>query len=277
MSQQFLDAAQVRPAIQQMRRERMPQPVRGNRDRQLRLLRIPLGEPVHLPDGQAAELLAHKQRIRDLQPLRGPCRQIPVNRPQGGLADRTQPFALALAAHDGGAGNRIHVLEVQPRQLAHPHPRRVERFENRAVAQALPRAGGRLLQQPHHLLLVEKLRQHSLHPRRGHDGGGILLQDPFAAEKPEKAAHAGEAPGDGALRVRLGAFLGEEPADVQRRHGTHALMAEEPEEADQIVMVAAKGVRRGVALHRQIAEKPIDRERGALLHYSSCFGRRCAV
>ena len=36
-------------------------------------------------------------------------------------------------------------------------------------------------------------------------------------------------------------------------------MASRPKEEEQIVVVIAHGVRRGVALHREVAQKPVDR------------------
>ena len=151
MPEQLLDDAQVGPALEQMRRERVTQRVRAD----------PVGEPGR---ASAARLTAAHACWRASRPPRsprnsGPPRSgatwcVPAATARGpvdpapepverDVADRDQPLLVALADDADERAVDRQVLAVEPDRLADPQAGRVQQLEQRAVAQGVAGVGRR--------------------------------------------------------------------------------------------------------------------------------------
>src|SRR3990167_7997793 len=116
VAQQLLDAAQIGPAVKQMRREAVAQAVRADGRRQPGELDVARDEPVHVAHRQALELLADEHGVGHAQLLRPPS-EVGADRLQRGLADRAEPLLLALPAHQDGARDLIEILHAQAGEI----------------------------------------------------------------------------------------------------------------------------------------------------------------
>ena len=158
VAQQHLHDPQVRPVVQQVRCERVPQRVRRQRLGDAGLL----GHPAqHLPESLAAHraaLTGHKQIFG----LRAPLQQQRPGFPQvalqpigRALTERHQPLLHALPDQAQDSGLHIDLALFEGNQFADPEPAGVEQFQHGAIPQSLGGAHIRRVQQGLGFLFVQ--------------------------------------------------------------------------------------------------------------------------
>ena len=116
-------------------------------------------------------------------------------------ADRREPFAFSFAANRDDAGREIEVAVREADQLAHAQAGRVERFQNRAVANFRRLVALRRGEQFADLVGREKVRQLLRLPRIAERLGRIRFGPAFALAEAKEAADRRHPPRDRSLRV----------------------------------------------------------------------------
>src|SRR5512137_1562728 len=122
-----LDRAQVRPALEQVRRERMPEDVGtdlGGQAGGRGVLAEKLPDP--LPGERAAAPRQEKLLPRAALDARPDLSEIALDRGAGRTAERHDPFLAALAAADEEAVLEVDLGELQGGQLGDPQAGAVE-------------------------------------------------------------------------------------------------------------------------------------------------------
>ena len=158
MAEQFLHAAEVGPAIQQMGGEAVPQGVRAGRVDQAGTQQLPLQQAAHAPRRQPAPRAGSgtwRSSRRSSAAAAGPTgRAIPTPSRRSDRAARVGP-----CRGPGPAPVSHRVVQVQAHQLARPASRR------RRVSRASPGRGPpapfdrHRVQQPDHLVDAKQSRQ----------------------------------------------------------------------------------------------------------------------
>ena len=292
MAEQLLDRAQVGAALQQVRRERVPQRVRADAEaacctprRSARTSRSTLraGQPRRRGSSRTA---ARRRRSR-LRARRSGAPAARASRrrrwrcgadaaardpaatraaPSRSLrVERHEPLLAALAEHPHHPRAQVDVLEVEPDQLAQAQPRGVEQLEDRAVAPAERRATCRASRAARHLVdrrgAPASAARASASPT---SAAGIAVDQPFA---PQVAARRSRTADELArrrrarlpLRVQLGRGTPRIAAtiEVRRRAARRACAgwpaATSARNCDEVALVGADGVRRDVAIEAQVA------------------------
>src|SRR6266545_635181 len=131
VAQHFLDRAQVRAAVQQMRGERMAQRVRRHGGKILEGPALLRDDALHAAGRQPAAATVADQRC--LARITPRVFQIRPHRLHRLVAQQDDPLLAALAHHGGGACLQVHILDIQTHQLGDPDARRIEDFQDRLV------------------------------------------------------------------------------------------------------------------------------------------------
>src|SRR5678816_3741363 len=159
VAEQFLDRAQVGTALEQMRREGVPQRVRADPEPRTAQTDVAGHQPLHASARQAGTPEVNEQRVtlclralralRVLRVLRGsqlaeqriPVFQPPRERLLRRVVEWNNPLLRALPHHPHHPGAQVDVLNVEADKLAQAQAGRVEQLEDRAVAAAERIAG----------------------------------------------------------------------------------------------------------------------------------------
>ena len=136
VAEQRLDAPQVRAGVQQMRRERVAEFVRGQVGRESGLREVELEEPLERTRGEAtAELVQEDGGARRLVGRqRSAVFEVGAERALGGIAEGAEAFLLAFAANLHYAGKCVDIAEVQAERLADAESAGVNDLQDRAVS-----------------------------------------------------------------------------------------------------------------------------------------------
>ena len=256
--------------IQQVRRERMPQDVGGNRPRDPRTQRLCLQRgPERLARHRRAAD-AHEQHRRRLAAQQdGPAVGQPAAQPGLRLvAERHEAFLVALAAHPDRALAQVHLLGAQAHELGHAQPGGVEQLDHRLVAQPgrLAYVGRR--EQRFHFGLGERLRQRARQLRRVDQRGRVGRDRAEPQAQPVEVAQRREQPRVAARVVALREPLGQVAEHVLARRGIEAgaLPFQPGRPRAQIGAVAGQRVLREAELAPRALEEIVHhriRSRGA--------------
>ena len=193
VAEQFLHAADVGAAVEQVRGEAVSQRVRGGAPIQARLLQVLLQHPRHAARGEAVAELVEEQRAFGTLPARQGPRSHPAHdRSHRPAAQGRQSFAAPLAADAHQPAVEVQVVVVDRHQFTDAQSGRVRRFEHRAIAQPHRFVRRRGLEQLRDLVGREEMRQLAVGPRISQRLGGILLAEPFALRKPKEAPQCGQ-------------------------------------------------------------------------------------
>ena len=171
MPEQFLDRAQVGPALEQVRSEGMPECMCCQTPAGRKTETCSFNQPLHIAGIQTASAEADKQRrmtrgVRVSQAQTIAFADIFRHSPSGIFAERNDPLLSAFADHPDELLQHIDVLVIQADQLANAQPARIQQFENRSIAQVLERRTSRQLDNHGRFLLAEIDRQFLRQPRR---------------------------------------------------------------------------------------------------------------
>ena len=179
--EQLLDRPQIGSALEQMGRERVPQPVRVG-EKAAERARV---EP---PAARGEKECV----VRPAGELRSRIAQVPRDDVGCLLAERDDPLLAALAAHAHVLLFEVDVAQVEPDRLGASEAGGVDELDQRVVAQrerpvAVERVDDRL-----DLLPLRRLRQalRAARPERGIGDAGR------AERETEKGAHGGQVAGD---------------------------------------------------------------------------------
>ncbi len=226
VAEQLLNRAQIGAALEQVRRERVPQRVRADAEARAARRHVPPHQPVDAarrqprrPDSSGT---AGSRRDRDsaVRPdVSTPFDRVAARRarrtPSREPGRRAEPVELPpqSASHARSAASvvrlngtirsfrpfpstrttrplRVDVVEVEPDQLAQAQPRRVEQLQDRAVAAAERQRRVGHLEQLRHLRLAEVRREALLALRRADERRRIALDHALApqvaAERPDR-------------------------------------------------------------------------------------------
>ena len=201
----------------------------------------------HLRDKRVARALVLAQRA-----LRVP--------PHG-----NDPFLPPLPAHLHHAAQQIEIGTVHATEFGEAEPGGVEQFEDREVAHIgespLQRARRRGRQQRLRLRAVEMPRQVALDLRRTHGTRRIGLHDVGPMQEPIKTPHRRERPRTGPTRepstreMREPGAHSESIHPLPRDHGQAEVHADEVPKSRKVMCVRRDGVRRDVALLREMRQE----------------------
>src|SRR4051812_7979951 len=139
-------------------------------------------------------------RYRGLTPWQTPWGQTPaVGEPGaegggGGRVEWDDPLLPPLAEDADDAAGQVHVIEVETNQLAEAQAGGVEQFEDGLVAPAERRRRVRLFEQCGHFVDFQVRRDALLAPGRADEGGRVVVEDAFAAEKAAERANGRQFP-----------------------------------------------------------------------------------
>ncbi len=284
MPKQLLDAAQVRPAVQQMRGEAVAQRMRrralADAD-----ARGPCAQPpAHVAGAQRPPGLAQEQHIRRI----GPCSarerrtsplQVEPHRRHRRLSHRHQPRLAPLSLHPQLLSVVVHVRPAQRHDLLGSQPARICQLEHRAVAQVQWTRRRDAFEQPGGLTRTQHTRKMGGSSRRGHQVGRVLGDPPVLALACEQRAQRRQLAGRGArgggpaVRRAFGE-VGDVTAHVLwaqllRRQATADGPPRELSEIDRVRAARALG---GVAPSQVLAQQR-DRLRPGAAQRRSPFGR----
>src|SRR6476659_4222659 len=135
MSKQFLNDPQVGAALEEMRRERVAEGMRADPPAQSRGASRRPDDRERLLPGEPSATVAEEQwpamadrRVAQVEQQR-PALVEPAPEPvDRDVADRHEPFAIALPDDPHEAAVEREVLDVESRRLADPEPRGVEQL-----------------------------------------------------------------------------------------------------------------------------------------------------
>jgi len=254
--------AQIGAAVDQMRREGVPERVRAHFPGQPR---APNGGAQAAPERLARQRpsVSIREEIRAQPPpqQRRPgvleIRQHP--RPRG-TADRHRPFLAPLADDRQEARLEVHLAHLQRHQLRHAQSGRVQHLDHRHVA-AKDRRVRRLDEQCGHLLRRQRAWQALAEPWQVQVAGRIARHHPVPDEKPEEDAdcrqHAGAAPrGQAAGLERF--QKRDDVARLRGRRRLHAPALAHLGEDREVTRVRGQRVGRQPALGGQVRQETVD-------------------
>ena len=139
MAEEHLDVPDVRPALEEMRRGRVPQRVTCDVLSELRRLRRLLDDVVHERGVQSTAALGQEQpgHFGCAFDVRPSLVEVDLDRFRGGVRERDVAILGALAQDNAeDAVFRVDVFDLEFRELAGADARAVEEFEDGAIAQA---------------------------------------------------------------------------------------------------------------------------------------------
>src|SRR5919198_641089 len=270
MSQKLLNHAHVRPALEEVRRERMPERVRAHAFVDGGSGHVALQDLGAALTGQpSAARVQEEGAARGARRERGPSPgHVPRQRPSGVLPQGHQALLAPLSQDADALLVEVDVVHVQADELRDAEPRAVQRLEDGAVAQ---RRGVRAARRLQHLLdLVHRERPWERPRHLGADRGAgrILLGFALPNQEPMERPHGGEGSGDGRCTVTLPALL--DPGFGERCHEarhdgvvaspcvTDPLVLAMPCVPRQILPVRGDGVGGEATLHDHMIEEPLD-------------------
>ena len=198
MSQQFLDRAQVGAVRQQMRGVGVTETVRVHRRIARQVRCVELHDAADASRGQppAAMVEEHRRFVA----LHLALAQVSLQRARRLPWKRHLTLLASLSAHPQPAFRAVHVLEVQPCQLAHPDAASIEHFENGAIARrerTFQLVCCNPVDQRVRLLGGHHFRQLFRRLRRAHQPRNVDVNHALAQQKTEQAAHRRQLPPDG--------------------------------------------------------------------------------
>ena len=134
--EQLLNAAQVRPGIQKMGGEGMPQRVRRDAHVKARLAAEAGDAACRLAAVEASAPRAHEERRAIHGGKVGPFLQPRAKRMQGRVRKGGHAFAGALAHDARHALRKLDVVQIQPQRLGDPQAGAIEEFRKGKIAAA---------------------------------------------------------------------------------------------------------------------------------------------
>src|SRR5690606_12193220 len=220
VTEELLDEAQVRAAIEEVGREAVPEGVRRGLLAQPGDLDVLVEDLSNASRREAIAEAIQEERVGiflvDPRHLRADLDET-LDRRQGEASDRHDPLASALAARLDHLGREIDVADVERGELAHAQPGRVERLEDRAVTDRLERIALWRVEQALDLVGRQEVRELLLDLRRLDVLHRIGLQVALANEELVEAPDRRELANDRRLLIVLRAKLGEELAHLEGR------------------------------------------------------------
>jgi hypothetical protein len=175
MSEQFLNDAEVRSTLEEMRRKRVPKRVRAHSSGEAcgggsalhsgpRLLPCEATSTVAEEDGPSAD----RGHVMQRKQARTRAREPPAEHFDRDLADRHEPLLVALADHPNEGAVEGDILEIQAEGLRDAKARRIEQLEEHAITQ--PRVarivGPRRVEEALDLRDRQRLGKQAGHPRQ---------------------------------------------------------------------------------------------------------------
>src|ERR1700693_2792822 len=163
----------------------MPEQVR------VHTLRQPLGASagghaqLHRARGQRTAVAADKQRLAVRVGEPGTLSQPGAQRLHGLAANRRDALPVALAEHTRVARSEVEILESEARELAESQAAGIEHLHERQVAH-LERIGGLEVEQPRHLIDIERVRQTLAGLRRRYVERWIAREHALALQEGEE-------------------------------------------------------------------------------------------
>ena len=141
VTEQRLDAAQIRAAIEHMSGETVPEFVRADRDRDRSVPQIALQDQPDRSRRHSLSRFVNEKRAG----MRVRRRPIFLDRFQRRHANRTNPFFSAFAKNAYRLRVKIDIVHIERGELAQTQPAAVKKFHYRRVAQRHPLWRGALL------------------------------------------------------------------------------------------------------------------------------------
>ena len=160
MPQELLDHAQVRPALEQVRREAVAQRVRVQAG-EARDATVLLDDRVHALAREPPPADVEEDRLAGAAAGERAAAAVEVGGERRGrrAEDGDHALLLPLANHAEQPLVEQGRAQVEPRELAHAQPTAVEDLEDRVVAEARRRGGERLVEEARRLFHGEHLRE----------------------------------------------------------------------------------------------------------------------
>lgn len=266
VSQQFLDAAEVRSAVEEVGGEAVPERVRGGDSIETRHLEVllqhaadtarcqPFAEAIQK---QGEGFIARQLRVR-YPPLQ------PMTQSAGGVAaDGGDPLLASLTEHPHNVRVPVPVRHVERNQLRHPQPARIHRLQHRSIAQSLRRVCRWGFQESRDLLRRQKVRQLAADAGGSQCLGGVCLDQFLPTTEPEEGSQTGEPTGDRGSRVFAFMQIRNVPAQNRDRHirrsGNVAdAIGEIFEQTFEILVIGFQRQLGGIPLDAEIAEESFD-------------------
>src|SRR5574341_205129 len=160
VTEELLDHPEVRPRVEQVRRERVPERVRAHPPGNAGRGGAPPHDRVDRARRQPAAAAIHEERATRVPASA----EVRLERAGGRAAERDHPLLAPLAEDPHRPGAPVHVVEVEPHELGHAQSCGVQQLEDRdgagpAIAAHRPRLDqrGRLVdRQERHELLREQ-------------------------------------------------------------------------------------------------------------------------
>lgn len=290
MPQQFLNAAQIRAVVQQVRRETVTQGVRTDPGIKPGHREVLVELPANRPRAERLTVLVQEDALRAGTVLalgiQGAHVEVPLQRLDGLASDGRQSVFAPLTADAQNAFDQVEILHLQVDQFADADAAAVQHFQHRAITGAQQVAVAGRFQQLLHLFQVEAFGE-PLFLLGGADRAQRVHRDQAAADqKLVEAAQGGQFARGGALGVVLTVEVRQELADRQRftleqllvdrdvgaaeagRLGVFAadLATEELGKLRQVGAIALDGVVAEMLLELEILEKLPDKRREILLN-----------
>ena len=217
MTEQLLDHAQVRAAVEQVRGERVAQRVRADPTRDAGGARRAPDDRVDRARAQATPARVHE----DGPSVRRAPAEIGVERPRGGSAVRHHALLAALAEDAHRARFAIDRVEIEPGQLGDAQARGVEHLEDGDVARTRVAAEATRIDHGRGLVGRQKGHELSRQARRPDVPRGIAPHDAAAGQEAIETAHGRQLTRDGD-RVQLSRVERRQPgADVAHGGSKH--------------------------------------------------------
>ena len=187
-------------------------------------------------------------------------RQVLANRGRRRRIERHDAFLAPLAEDADHAAGEVHVLQIQPDELAETQAGGVEELQDGPVPKTQRGRRIRNGEQGAHFVDGHVGRHAALHLRRREERARIVLQQALAAQVAREGAHRGELACG--RRRRLPPFVGvreeiphEPVAEIGYPRFAAEMRGRELEELRQVAPVGAHGMPREVAVQAQVVEK----------------------
>ena len=282
VAQHRLHTPEIRSASEQVRRERVPQPVRVHR------VREPDGERVtahdlpeslprqRLPAGRWKEETRFGGLARFRHASRVPRGAILVEMAERHGAERYEPALLPLAERGNDAPPPVDVPEFERDELAHSEAGGVRDAQHRAVAEAAEGSRVRSVKEAEHVILRERSRKPSPGTWSRRERRRVCLELAFANEETHEAAEGGEVPGRRAgakSRLCEAAEIGAHHPEIDGFRALDVAIRAKYRKSSQIRAVRREGVRREPPLDPEVREIRVD-ERLNLQERSLAGGSR---
>ena len=298
VAEQFLDHTQVGAALQQVRGEGVAQRVRADPPARAAGSHVAPHEAIDASRRQPPTAEVQEQRItppltvrlkaditgtsaaavsvaarsgvsgcsRSCRDQRLPILEVLAHRLRRAGVERHDPLLAALTEHAHHLRAEIDVVHVEPGELAEAEAGRVEQFEDRAVAANQDDVADRRLDQRRHLVLRQVRRHADVALRRRDERARIVVDQTFAAEVAEEGARGGQLARRGCAREPLLVEIAEETAQretvelsgCELAHVDAGRRGRVREKLRQIAVVGAHGVRRRVAVKREMLQERFE-------------------